>query len=209
MPVVIMNIPRHILDAADTTVIAQLTLLERDCRDQQRWDRMRECFHPDSLVRLSWFTGSGWDFVAGSIDMARRGVLAKHRLGPPLVRLSGDRAVATFAGVIDIPTALSGIEAQLSSHARFIYRAERRGQAWKIAGFDAVYVRDELVASIPGQLLRVSADELARFRPSYRMLSYVLSSQGYTVDSGLAGEDRPETVQALENEIFAWAGIQP
>ena len=204
-----MNIPQHILDAADTTVIAQLTLLERDCRDQRRWDRMRECFHPDSLVRLSWFTGSGWDFVAGSIDMARRGVLAKHRLGPPLVRLSGDRAVATFAGVIDIPTALSGIEAQLSSHARFIYRAERRGQAWKIAGFDAIYVRDELVASIPGQLLRVSADELARFRPSYRMLSYVLSSQGYTVNPGLAGEDRPETVQALEKEIFAWAGIQP
>ena len=123
-----MNIPQHILDAADTTAIAQLTLLERECRDQGRWDRMRECFHPDSRVRLSWFTGSGRDFVAGSIDMARRGVLAKHRLGPPLVRLAGARAVATFAGVIDIATALGGIEAQLSSHARFIYRAERRGQ---------------------------------------------------------------------------------
>ena len=212
IPVTAMSkneIPKHVLDAADISAVTQLILLERECRDLGRWQRMHECFHPDSLIRLSWFTGNGADFVAGSIDMARRGVLAKHRLGPVLVRLAGTRAVASLSATIDIPAKIGDVEAQLSSHARFIYRAERRADAWKISGFDAIYVRDELVPTIPGQTLRVPIAELSRFRTSYRMLSYVLSTQGYEVNTGLPGDDRPETVQTLEKEIFGWAGIQP
>lgn len=203
------SVPQRVLDAADVTAVTQLVLLERECRDLGRWDRMRECFHPDSLVRVSWFTGNGDDFVAGSIDMARRGVLAKHRLGPVLVRLSGHRALATLGATIDIPVRIGGIDAQLSSHARFLFRAERRGPTWKISGFDAVYVRDELLACIPGQVFTVRTADVARFRPSYRMLSYVLSTQGYDVNSELPGDDRPETVRALESELFGWAGLRP
>jgi len=44
-------------------------------------------------------TGNADEFVAGSIEMARRGVLATHRLGPVLVRLGTDRAVANLGGV--------------------------------------------------------------------------------------------------------------
>ena len=201
--------PQHVLDAADISAITQLILLERECRDLGRWDRMRQCFHPDSLIRISWFTGNGEDFVTGSIDMARRGVLAKHRLGPVLVRLSGDRAVATLGAIIDIPTKVSGVEAQLSSHARFMFRAERRAQIWKISGFDAVYVRDELVASIPGQSLQIRPADLAPFRPTYRMLSYVLSTQGYKVNTTLPGDDKPDTVKTLEDELFGWASVRP
>lgn len=200
------GIPR---DAADIVAITQLVVLERECRDLGRWERMRECFHPDAVVRLSWFSGSGADFVTGSIDMARRGVLAKHRLGPVLVRLAGPRAVASLGATIDIPTQVGAIEAQLSSHARFMYRTERRGDEWRIAGFDAVYVRDELTAAIPGQTLQVPPEALQRFRRSYRMLSYVLSAQGYTVNTELPGDDRPDTVQTLEAEIFGWAGTEP
>lgn len=196
-------------DVADIVAITQLVVLERECRDLGRWERMRECFHPDAVVRLSWFSGSGADFVTGSIDMARRGVLAKHRLSPVLVRLAGTRAVASLGATIDIPTRFGAIEAQLSSHARFMYRTERRGDEWRISGFDAVYVRDELTAAIPGQTLQVPPEELLRFRRSYRMLSYVLSTQGYTVNTELPGDDQPETVQALEAEIFGWAGTQP
>ena len=92
-----------VLDAADVSTITQLILKERESRDLGRWDDMRECFFPDSHVRISWFTGNGHDFVEGSKDMARRQVLAKHRLGPVRVRLSGDRAVASLVGIIDIP----------------------------------------------------------------------------------------------------------
>jgi len=203
------QIPKPVLDATDVSAITQLILLERESRDQQRWKTMRECFHDDALIRISWITGNADEFVNGSIDMARRGVLAKHRLGPVLVRLGGERAIATLGGAIDIPANVGGIDAQLSSFARFFYKAERREGRWKLSGFDATYVRDELVPIVPGQLLRVSPDDLARFRKSYQMLSYVLTNSGYRVNSDLPGDDRPETVRTLETELFSWAGVQP
>ena len=62
-----LPIPRAHFDAADTSAITQCVLTERESRDLGRWARMRECFHPDSIVRISWFQGSGPDFVERSI----------------------------------------------------------------------------------------------------------------------------------------------
>jgi hypothetical protein len=199
----------RILQAADISEITQLILRERESRDLGRWKEMRECFHDDALIRISWITGNADQFVEGSIDMARRGVLAKHRLGPVLVRVHGDRAVATLSGAIDIPVKIGEVDAQLSSYARFVYPAERRAQRWQLSGFNGVYIRDELVPVVPGQVLRVDPEGLKGFRRSYQMLSYVLTLSGYQVNSELAGDDRPETVRALESELFGWAGVSP
>ena len=201
------ELPQSILDAADVSAITQLVLTERECRDLGHWDEMRRCFHPDSQVRLSWFTGSGPDFVAGSVDMARRGVLAKHRLGPVRVQRNGDRALASFVGAIDIPATIGDVELMLTSLARFLYRTERRDGRWGISGFDAIYLRDELHAVVPGQAVPVTPTHVAGFRPAYRMLSFVLASQGYAVNAELPGEDRPEQAAALYRELYEWVGL--
>jgi len=201
------SLPREVRESADITAITQLILRERESRDMQRWNTMRDCFWTDSIVRVSWFRGSGPDFVTGSIDMAKRGVPAKHRLGPVLVRLKGDRAVASFPAIIDLPVKLKGVEGTLSTHARFLYRPERRRGEWRLFGFDAIYMRDELTPSAPGQTIAIDPDELKEFRPSYRILCYYLKDQGFTIDSQLAGEDRPDLVEALNRELFGWAGL--
>ena len=198
-----------ILDATDISAVTQLVLAERESRDLGRWERMRECFHPDSVVRLSWFRGSGPDFVERSVDMARRGIRATHRLGPVAVRLARDRAVASLTATIDIAATISGIDIQLASHARFLFRAERRADCWRLSGFDAFYMRDEMTACVPGQVVPVTPGQLAAFRPSYRMLSFLLDSQGYRVDSDLPGLDRPEAVDALCAQVYGWAGLAP
>ena len=203
-----MDLPQAVRDAADVSAITQLILKERESRDLGRWDDMRACFHPDSQIRVSWFRGNGADFVKGSIDMARRNVLAKHRLSPIRIVLSGNRAVATMSAIIEIPTRLQGIEMNLLSYTRFIYRAERREDQWRVFSFDAIYLRDELTPAIPGHSISIDLRELQSFRPTYRLLSYVLSKQGYTIDSELAGEDRPESVRALMREVFTWAGVK-
>jgi hypothetical protein len=200
-------LPQDVLESADITAITQLILRERESRDLGRWERMKDCFWPDSLVRVSWFRGNGADFVAGSIDMARRGVPAKHRLAPILVTLSGNRAIASLTGIIDLPVRIKGVDATLSTHSRFLYRTEKREARWRIIGFDAVYMRDELTPTIPGQVIAIDPREVESLRPSYRLLLYYLKTQGYEVDSGLAGDDRPELVEALNRELFDWAGI--
>jgi SnoaL-like domain len=201
------NLPKAVLESADITAITQLIVRERESRDLARWQQMRECFWPDSLVRISWFHGTGADFVAGSIDMAKRGVPAKHRLAPILVNLHGARAVASLTAIIDFPVNLQGIDATLSAHARLLYRAEKRENQWRIFGFDAIYMRDEIATPIPGQAMSIDPKDVQSFRPSYRMMTYYLKNKGFSIDSNLAGIDRPDLVQALNQELFAWLGV--
>jgi SnoaL-like domain len=202
---IIMSLPLAVCDAADVSAVTQLILRERDSRDLGRWDEMRTCYHPDAQVRVSWFHGSATDFIKGSIDMASR-MVNRHRLSPIRVELSDKRAFASFAAIVEIPTKLHEIEMVLLIYARFIYRAEKRNNQWKVVHFDSVYLRDELTAAIPGRFVSIDPHELKEFRTSYRLLSYVLSQHGYTIRSDLPGEDRPETVQALMREVFTWAG---
>ena len=203
-----MELPQAVRDAADVSAVTKLILKERESRDLCRWDEMRACFHPDSHVRVSWFRGNGADFVQGSVDMARRNVLAKHRLSPIRVVVSGNRAVASMSAIVEIPAQPQGIEMNLLSYTRFIYRAERREDQWRIFSFDAIYLRDELTPAIPGHSISIDPSELQSFRPPYRLLSYILSKEGYTVDAELAGADRPESIQALMREVFTWAGVK-
>jgi hypothetical protein len=128
-------------------LFTQLILRERESRDTGRWETMRGCFWPDSLVRVSWFRGNGADFVTGLINMAKSGVRAKHRLAPVSVTLPGERAVASLVGIIDLPARLQGVDLTLSTYAR-------KG-----------------------------------FRASYHLLSYYLKTQGFDIDSSIAGED--------------------
>jgi hypothetical protein len=202
-----MDTPTCISDSAHITTITQLVLAERECRDMGRWERMKSCYHADAFVRISWFQGNAHDFVDASRAMAERQVLAKHRLGPVAVRIAGHRAVATMVITIDIPTQVQGVEVMLASTARAFYRAEHKDGAWKLASFEAFYMRDELAPRVPGQPIPVTAEDVAGYRPAYRWLSYVLASGGYAVRDDLPGEDRPESVEALCEEIYGWAGL--
>ena len=65
-----MDLPRDVQEAADVSAVSQLVLRERVSRDLGLWEQMRDCFHDDSVVRISWFSGSGPEFVRRSIEMA-------------------------------------------------------------------------------------------------------------------------------------------
>jgi hypothetical protein len=200
-------LPRAVLEAAEISAVSQLVLRERLSRDLGLWEQMRDCFHEDSVVRLSWIDASGPEFVRRSQEMAERNVKASHRLGPILVTLAGDRAIAQLAGIVDIPFTLNGIEVMMSGHARFLFRAEKRDGVWRLSGFDSIYQRDEITPLVPGQSVAIDPAAVSGFRPSYRLLSYSLASGGFPVRNDLPGSDRPDLVDALTREIYAWVGL--
>ncbi len=201
------TLPKAVMEAADVSAITQLILRERSGRDLGLWEQMLDCFHEDSRVRLSWIDASGPEFVRRSREMAERNVRARHRLAPVMVTLNGERAIAALGGIIDIPFQLQGKDVMLSSYARFLFRAERRAGTWRLSGFDAVYQRDEITCAVPGQSVAIDPAALQGYRPTYRLLAYCLSQGGFPVGDDLAGEDRPDLVAALTQEIYDWAGL--
>jgi hypothetical protein len=102
------SLPQPVRDAADVSAVSQLVVRERTSRDLGLWDQMRDCFHDDSVVRISWINASGPEFVRRSKEMAERNVKATHRLRPILVTLAGDRAIAQLAAMVDVPFTLKG-----------------------------------------------------------------------------------------------------
>ena len=200
---------KAVLDAADICAIQQLILRERLSRDLGLWEQMRDCYHDDSVVRLSWIDASGPEFVRRSKEMAGRNVKAGHRLGPILVTLNGDRAIAQLGAVIDIPSKVRGIAVIFSSYAQFLFRAERRATVWRLSGFDVIYQRDEIHPVVPGQTAVIEPQELKKFRPSYHLLAFCVMSGGFPVRNDLAGIDRPDLVEKLTREVYAWAGLTP
>src|SRR5262249_59628284 len=104
-------------------------------RELGLWGQTRDCFHDDSVVRISWINASGPEFVRRSKEMAERNVKASHRLGPILVTPGGVRAIAQLTANIDIPFTLKGTDVMVSSHARFLFPPERRQGGWRLFGF--------------------------------------------------------------------------
>jgi hypothetical protein len=176
-----MATPESIAIETHVSAITQLVLAERECRDMGRWNRMKACYHPDAVVRISWFQWQCAGLRRWLAGNGRRGVLAKHRLGPVSVRVNGNRAVATLAAIIDIPDEVRGVALMLSSHARVFYRAELRDAEWRLSSFEVFYMRDELAAQIPDEVVPVRAADVAGYRKSYRFLSFVLAQGGFPV----------------------------
>ena len=52
-------LPKAVLEAADVSAVSQLILRERVSRDLGLWEQMRDCYHDDSAVRISWINASG------------------------------------------------------------------------------------------------------------------------------------------------------
>src|ERR1051325_493185 len=54
---------RELRKIRDTAEITQLIIRERTARDLRKWDEFKDAYFEDSKVEVSWFTGTGWEFV--------------------------------------------------------------------------------------------------------------------------------------------------
>ncbi|MBX3481659.1 MAG: nuclear transport factor 2 family protein [Caulobacter sp.] len=190
---------------SDKLAVAEVIQTERAARDQGQWARMAACYHPDSLVSISWIETSGPEFVAASERAFAAGLRHLHQMAPTLVTLSGDRALAETGCAILLGGRIGGVEVLVTSHARLHARVERRGDgAWRILRLGAVYFQDAMTARIPGEVPPLDPLRLAAYRPSLRFLSYLLEEGGKTPRADLAGIDRPELVEAMLGSEQAW-----
>jgi SnoaL-like domain len=179
---------------------------EREGRDRGWWDQMASCYHPDSRVRSMWFTGTGRDFATASRAMTARGDRSRHRLSVPGVHQHGARAVVSMPMAIEFRIALHGVDADLVSYARGIYRLECRDGRYGICNLSAIYERDTLTPVVPGEPIPIDRQLLTTLPAGYRMLAYYFQHRGYQVDPNLPTDDHPESADSVLAEAFDWLG---
>jgi hypothetical protein len=54
-------------EQTDILAVSQLIYFERHWRDAGQWEKMRSAYHRESIVRVAWFQGNGFEFVEASI----------------------------------------------------------------------------------------------------------------------------------------------
>ncbi|OTP78524.1 nuclear transport factor 2 family protein [Caballeronia sordidicola] len=186
--------------------INDLIVRERAVRDACQWSEMGALYHPDSTIDISWFKGSGAQFTAATEKMAAGPLYTFHQMGSSVITLHGNRALVDSNCTVHGFTVLDGVEVDLISYSRLMWRAQRSDSNWLIAGLRALSVRDVLAPVNPLQLPQLDSQALAALRPSYRFIAYLASKAGHPVRNDLPGVDKPETVAVLQTGEQQWLG---
>ncbi len=188
----------------DRLAIEDLILRERAARDAGDWEEMARYFHPESEIEVSWFKGSGADFVSGSKRLAAGVGYTFHEMGTSIVTVHGDRALADSACTIHGFIKLDGIDIDITSYGRLQWRALRSDGGWLIAGMRPMYIRDCITPVNPSRVPDIDQALYDGLRLSYRSIAYVMARIGKPVPDHLAGVDRPDTVTALREAERRW-----
>ena len=185
----------------DKENILELIQFERFCRDNALWDSMRSCFAEDSRVNISWFDGTGEEFVTSSEEMNR---YAPHQIYNTQMWINDNRAIAMMQATIQYRVDIKNVEMQLDSDAKIIYSLEKNEEGiWLIKGLGSIYEKDKLTPVIPTTINLPNSD-FEGYRKSYACLSYALNELGYDVNHDLPGIDRPEDVNKYYEQLDHW-----
>lgn len=189
----------------DREEIFDLVRRERFCRDQQRFDEMSACFHPDAYVRTSWYDGHGGQAY---VDATRKGMQSrsnsKHWIFPAVSQINGDRALVESPAMIFNRVMLEDVEIDFFVFCRFFSRVVREDGTWKILTFEVLFERDVLTPVDTTQTPPLDREVLDALRPSYKHLAYLQQRRGFIVNPDLLGDDRRDELAAFHAGEREW-----
>jgi SnoaL-like domain len=166
-------------------------------RDQGKWPELTATFVPEGTIAISWYSGS----FAGFVDRCRKsfdaGQRSKHHIFPSVVRVASTRAMAETNIVIYVRQKIDGVLVDMTSHARFLDRLERRDGRWAIVERTAIYERDRLDPVEPSEAFGklFTATDLSVYPEAYRYMAARLVAAGRELAPVVYHDGLPDTAQ--------------
>jgi hypothetical protein len=193
------------MDANDKQACAELIQTWGLYRDQGKWPQLLATFVPEGRIAVSWFNGSFREFVDRSRQAFDAGQRSKHQIFPSIVHVAGDRALAETNIVILVRQRISDVLVDMTSHARFLDRLERRDGRWAILERAAIYERDRLdpVEPSPAFDKLFATTDLSIYPEAYRYMAARLVAAGRTLAPVIYGDGSSHTAQ-LYARYEAW-----
>lgn len=170
-------------------------------RDLGEWAQLRNLFHPDGTIEITWFEGLATDFVEGSMRMGASDVRTKHLIGTPVVTFN---ASATKA-IVETNAMIIGENVKLNlgcvGHNRFYDLAEKRDGLWKLFHRQSIY--DMASFTFPLGLADIDQSTVAKYPREYAALAYLLEKSGFPVERVFATRGS-ELEQHIKADAARW-----
>lgn len=148
-------------------------------RDLGEWEQLRNLFHPDGTIEITWFEGLASDFADGSIRMGASDVRTKHLIGTPVVTFNAN---ATRA-IVETNAMIIGENVKLNlgciGHNRFYDMAEKRNGIWKLFHRQSIY--DMASFTFPLGVVAIDQNVVEKYPREYAALAYLLEKSGFPV----------------------------
>ncbi|POT59922.1 nuclear transport factor 2 family protein [Citrobacter amalonaticus] len=146
-------------------------------RDLGEWEQLRELFHPDGTIEITWFEGLGSDFVDGSKRMGASDLRTKHLIASPAVTFNadGNKAILETNAIIIAENVKLNIGCEC--HNRFYDLAEKREGAWKLFRRQSVY--DIGTFTFPSGPVEIDKSVVIKYPREYAALAYLLEQSGF------------------------------
>jgi SnoaL-like domain len=185
------------METSDKYACAELIQSWGLYRDQGKWPELTATFAPEGEIAVSWFSGSYREFVERCRQAFEAGQRSKHLIFPSVVRGAGDRAMAETNVAIMVRQKIGGALADLTSHARFLDRIERRSGRWMILERTAIYERDRLDPVEPSEAFEklFTACDLSIYPEAYRYMAARLIAAGRALAPVVYRDGSPHTEQ--------------
>lgn len=148
-------------------------------RDLAEWDKLKDLFHSDGTLEITWFKGLGSQFVEDSKGMGASDFRTKHLIGSPTVTFNGDKAIAETNAMILGENVRLGIGC--CTHNRFWDRVEKRDGLWKISHRVAIY--DMGTFQFPTKTYEIDVEIVKKYPREYAALAYCLELSGFPIKS--------------------------
>lgn len=146
-------------------------------RDLAQWDSLRQLFHEDGVIEITWFEGKFGDFVDASMRMGTSSLRTKHVITAPVVAFNSDKAIAETNAMIvgeNVDLAIGCV-----NHNRFYDRIEKRDGVWKIINRQSIYDMGSI--TFPAGIKEIDGEVIKRHPREYAPLAYVLEKSGFPV----------------------------
>ncbi|WP_413529138.1 nuclear transport factor 2 family protein [Rahnella inusitata] len=148
-------------------------------RDLGQWDALRELFHPDGTIEVTWFEGLASEFIDGSMKMGASDARTKHLIGTPVVTFN---QTATKA-IVETNAMIIGENVTLDvgcvGHNRFYDLVEKREGIWKLLHRQSIY--DMATFTFPMGPVEIDSVVVAKYPREYAALAYMLEKSGFPV----------------------------
>jgi len=176
-------------------------------RDEGQWDALRDLFHPQATIAVSWYRGRIEGFIEASRSMpGSPRVSTKHWLGAPRIQVRGKRALSEVDVAIMMRSNVGSLEIDVTSHARFLDRFVLcEDSRWRIVERTGIYEKDRMDPVQPSLFfwLVYRFARFARFPAEYRHLAFALKRQGLQLaDRVVVAYSRDE--EALKAAAATW-----